>query len=414
MAEKLRVHTLANDLNVASKEIIAKCKAEGITALKNHMSVVSLGLSESIREWFSDGTDVTSVEVAAVVDLTKVRKPRRKKKVVESATDEGDGSVATVVAEAEVGQGESPAAAEVDGGEGGGGDSPAVTLDPAAVTATPEASSEVEAPVAPSVVEPVPAGESVSPPDLAPAASSAAAEGEVQETAEAAPAAPAPVEPPAAAEPVLPAGPQLIPKPASLSGPRVVRVEAPEPVRAPRPRPRPPSISAGPPGAPPAFVSATPARRGKRRGPSADEGIAAKSKSPRRRDADSERVSGERLREFRDQDWQERRERLASATGQGMRARRVAERHRRQTGGKRLPVAQKTEVTITAPIALKDYCAAISVPYSRMLPKLTEHMGSMPMINEMIGAETAELVGLEFGITVHCVLKKSGLEELAE
>jgi len=78
VAKTLRVHALAKELGVASKEVIAKCKAEGIE-LKNHMAAISAGLAESIREWFSIDADITSIEAALPVDLAKVRKPRRKK-----------------------------------------------------------------------------------------------------------------------------------------------------------------------------------------------------------------------------------------------------------------------------------------------------------------------------------------------
>ena len=77
MATTLRVHTLAKELGVPSKLIIEKCHAEGIE-LKNHMAAISLGLAESIREWFSSGEDVTTVEVAAPVDVVQARRARRK------------------------------------------------------------------------------------------------------------------------------------------------------------------------------------------------------------------------------------------------------------------------------------------------------------------------------------------------
>ncbi|RMF77414.1 MAG: hypothetical protein D6744_11370, partial [Planctomycetota bacterium] len=85
----LRVHMLAKELGVASKEIIAKCKAEGIE-LKNHMAAITIGLAESIREWFSAGDDVTTVEFAQKVDLEKVRKrkPKPKKETKEKPPEE--------------------------------------------------------------------------------------------------------------------------------------------------------------------------------------------------------------------------------------------------------------------------------------------------------------------------------------
>ena len=60
---------------------------------------------------------------------------------------------------------------------------------------------------------------------------------------------PAPVEPPKPPEPIMPAGPMLEkPKPAKLSGPRIVRVEAPEPERPMRGKPaadEPAAVGAG-------------------------------------------------------------------------------------------------------------------------------------------------------------------------
>ncbi|MCH7995937.1 MAG: translation initiation factor IF-2 N-terminal domain-containing protein, partial [Planctomycetes bacterium] len=52
----MRVHILANELNVASKDIITKCRAEGIDTVKNHMSTLSAGLHATIIEWFSEGS----------------------------------------------------------------------------------------------------------------------------------------------------------------------------------------------------------------------------------------------------------------------------------------------------------------------------------------------------------------------
>ena len=49
MADKMRVHILARELNVASKEIIAKCKAEGLK-VTNHMSTLSAGLEATIMD----------------------------------------------------------------------------------------------------------------------------------------------------------------------------------------------------------------------------------------------------------------------------------------------------------------------------------------------------------------------------
>ena len=47
---------LAKELGVESKAILQKLKGEGLSdAAPNHMSTLSLGLAESVREWFSSG-----------------------------------------------------------------------------------------------------------------------------------------------------------------------------------------------------------------------------------------------------------------------------------------------------------------------------------------------------------------------
>ena len=75
MSEKTRVHILAKELNVTSKAILAKCRAEGLS-VKNHMSTLTAGQEATLREWFSEGAHQTTVEVADRVDLEKVRAKR--------------------------------------------------------------------------------------------------------------------------------------------------------------------------------------------------------------------------------------------------------------------------------------------------------------------------------------------------
>ena len=72
MAKKtatIRVFELARELSVSSKDVIAKCEAEGIPAITNHMSTMSLGLAATVREWFGEGSvgTTTAVETAASV-----------------------------------------------------------------------------------------------------------------------------------------------------------------------------------------------------------------------------------------------------------------------------------------------------------------------------------------------------------
>ena len=74
-----RVYILAKELGIKSSAIVKKCQDEGLD-VKNHMSVLSAGLAATIREWFSEGENVTTVETSEKVDLEKVRIRKKKKK----------------------------------------------------------------------------------------------------------------------------------------------------------------------------------------------------------------------------------------------------------------------------------------------------------------------------------------------
>ncbi len=92
MAKKtptIRVFELARELGVTSKDLIAKCEAEGIPKITNHMSTMSLGLAATVREWFGEGRSnvSTAVEVAPRVDVVKAR-AKAKKKVTRKVADE--------------------------------------------------------------------------------------------------------------------------------------------------------------------------------------------------------------------------------------------------------------------------------------------------------------------------------------
>src|SRR3990170_7253019 len=99
LVEKMRVHILAKELNVSSKTIIDKCKAEGIDTVKNHMSTLSAGLHATIKEWFSEGQHATALETAQPIDLKKIRiKSRKKTKTAASDAPFEDASDTEAVA----------------------------------------------------------------------------------------------------------------------------------------------------------------------------------------------------------------------------------------------------------------------------------------------------------------------------
>ena len=76
-----RVHQIAKELGVTSKDIVKKCEDEGIPSVTNHMSTLSAGLAATIREWFADtaSSGSTAVQTAAPVDVDKARKKAKKK-----------------------------------------------------------------------------------------------------------------------------------------------------------------------------------------------------------------------------------------------------------------------------------------------------------------------------------------------
>ncbi len=409
MAKTLRVHMLAKELGVPSKEIIAKCKAEGIE-LKNHMSTISIGLAESIREWFSAGEDVTSIETAERVDLEKVRKRRARKK--KAASEQAAAADETAVATAEPPAADRPAATAV--GESEAPDATTLEAPPAEVPSsqTPAQPAPAVASRAADQVEPTPttgeaAGTRIVPSSAEPTPTEPVAPAAAQPDAEAPPASEEPSEPPKPPEVIKPAGPQVVPKPAELRGPRVVRVEAPDTVPAPRPRPR-STIGPRRVGMPP---EPTVPARGRGRGKGREkETVPHRGRSPRRHGRGSDVM--ERIREWHEQDVLERKERLASATGHGLRARkRVGER---PAGGGPPTVQRKREIELEMPASVKEFCTASGVPYAVVSRKLIEHTGKLYRINDMLNAETAELLALDLGLTIKVKAEKTPLDELQE
>jgi translation initiation factor IF-2 len=449
----IRVFELAKELGVTSKAMLDKCRAEDID-LKNHMAVLSAGLEATIREWFTEGAASTAVETTEHVDLKKEHERAKKQRrrhgggaeepaeaappaegaVVETAAPEAP-AVPTVEtpapAEAVVAPAsEAPAAAPVAPAP----EAPAAIEPPApqaapAVAEQPPVVSEPAAPAQPSPpAEPPPvqapevaAGQPpVAPPVPAIAAQAPAAHGT--------PHTPPPAAPPAKSKlpfkpirpAVTPAGPQLVPRPAKLSGPRVVRVEKPDFVQAPPPRRRPTLGSISRPSAnqPPVAPAAVPPPGGiKRPGKpivveEEDEaGKKAKKRSPRRRggrSADSG-VAAEGLKEWRDRDLAERSQRLAAATGGGLR------RHRASVsgGGPGEPAVRANEIELEAPISIKQLSAALGIKSASIIRKLMDQ-GTMVTVNHVLDEELAKTLAKENGIDLIIKRAQTAEEVLAE
>ncbi|MFQ5413563.1 MAG: translation initiation factor IF-2 [Phycisphaerae bacterium] len=474
MAEKMRVHILAKELNVASKVILEKCRAEGLgDVVKNHMSTLSAGLDATIREWFSVGAHVTAVETAARIDLKHVtKKTRRKTKRKQAAADDGAGDVAVAVdpsVAAPAGPADTSAAAatpapadEAVVAKDAAASPDAVPAGPVAapvddVTEKEGAAAGAEPAVADAgVAAPGVGVPGVAEPDVAAAgarAPVAAESGSVDtDAASAGEGAPATAEP-ATAEPAVgptravaaasdeavagvapgggldsvseapdagagvdekgdesaemprpvPAGPQNVPAPAKLQGPRIVRYEAPdyEVVGPRRPPSRPPSPGPTldrPPEAP-------------ARGRGGGRAAARRSRINPRRAAGRAVDAGQRLAEWRDRDLAERRERLAGATGRRIRRQRSA-----QTGGPAHvgPAGPKTEATVSEPVRLKEFCAVTGLNFLQLFKVLKDEHSMLANINMTLATETAQLLALHFGIDLKVLPAKTKLDEISE
>ena len=93
-----RVYTLAKELGVKSSAIVDKCQSEGLD-VKNHMASISAGLAATIREWFSEGENVTTIETTLKVDLAKVRVKKKAKRKSVSKKPKAEKAESVAVAE---------------------------------------------------------------------------------------------------------------------------------------------------------------------------------------------------------------------------------------------------------------------------------------------------------------------------
>ena len=381
----MRVHILAKELNVPSKVIIQKCKAEGIDMVKNHMSTLSAGLGATIREWFSEGTHDTTVETTQRVDVKKVQIKRRAKKASASVTAETEApTMAVAIAEAP----------------------PTVAADVSSVEESPTTPTVVED--VPNVVEVAPVEAETPPPaptETVPAESVPAAA--VEEAPPTAPPIPEKqVE--QVDKPIIPAGPQNVPAKVKLQGPRVVRYEAPE-RELPRVRRSPagPGRSSLPGGGPGPAVPTGPEGPGK---PGDRDGARRKGRGGARRSSGRTDGPGERPAEWGDRDLAERRERLAGATGRRIRRR----AGQAGAGGPAVPAGPKVAATVDEPVKMKEFCSATGLNFMQCFKVLRDEHQLVANVNMTIPTEVAELLSLHFGIELTVVPLKTRLDELQE
>ncbi len=222
----------------------------------------------------------------------------------------------------------------------------------------------------------------------------------------------------AAAErkPVTPAPQLLVPKPAQIQGPKVIREEKPEPVAAPRPR-RP--MGPGPDQTAPSYTTARPTTgRGVKVTVDDEEeekkkaAAKGKSLSSRRRGVDGRRGEAmEKLKEFTDADLIERRDRLNAAASY----RTGFDSHLKKSESRGTHEKAKTAVEkgglieVEEPINVKSLSAALGVKGNEIQGRLLRK-GIMVTPNQTLDADTASLVALEFGVELH-IKQQPTLEE---
>ena len=405
MAKVLRVFELAKELGVKSKAIVEKCQAENVPGVTNHMSTVKLGLAETVRQWFADSAEeeggvATAIETTAKVDLKKARK-----KVVPRK-------------QADPSEIEPPPAEQIRAAE------PA-EIAPAAPVESPQVIAELdESDQQPAAPADQPAAE-------------AQVVAELDETASTeAPPAPPAIEPPQEVGPmgrpnvpnrpdvIKPAGERLAPRKAEVKGPKVIRVEKPEPMHSPRPR-----RSGGPSGAPPSMpvpgeVEGISRSRGPARGKGAGGGGGgAQADSPASRPNKRRMMNTRRGRsadalptgpsKFSQADMEELDAKLRGSTGFIKQRRR--EMRKREQGGTaaQSPLLTGGRVAISEPITIKSLSAATGIKASEIIKYLFKK-GVMATINSSIETDAAMEVALEYELELEVTEQQTAEQKMLE
>jgi translation initiation factor IF-2 len=422
LSKGIRVNQLAKELGVESKSILAKCREEGLgEKVPNHMSVLSVGLAYTVREWFSGGGGGVSTAVEIAAPVAVMTKPKTSKKVVEKLTDNDEEPPAVTPTPAVE---ETPEPAEPE--EPVPAAEAPVVAPPAPVVRAPEPVAPI-APVepvviAPAVTPPVPPKPVPVPQPLAPAAVAPAApappvappinrptgmpvEAPLRPTVSLASRLAASMAPGTERKAVAPA-PKFVPKKAIIQGPTVVREEAPEHV-APLRRPGMPRPGFGPTDSPSFIQARTKGGGGVVRSDEDEEeakkkAAAAKSatRSIRRKGLDGRRgEASEKLREFTNADLIARADALNAAAS----TRASVERHLKQVSGRGQHAIAKTTVQkgepveIEEPITVRALAAALGVKANDLISKLMRK-GQFVTVNQTLELEAAETLALDYGL----------------
>ena len=440
-----RVFEIAKELSIKSKAIVEKCQAENIPGITNHMSSVSVGLQATIMQWFSESAqESTAVETAAKVDLEKVRAPKKatakkaaaKKASAKQTSSDGDeGSDSSVaVAEPPESKTASPnSEAATTPPPANPTDAPAKGPEPAKEVAAPAAKAQdATQAAAASADQTAPAK-----PDSNTAAASSAPAPEAP-AAKAPPKTPpkpgpavrqAPVmnvpERPKDVKPVGPTIGDVQKQQVKLSGPKVVRVEAPDIIEQPRQRRQsgPPIPSSrgprggggagapmggpGGPGGPPTVGDPNDPRnrRNRRRGP--ETGPAGDRNKRGGAGAAPAKGGQGGGGAWRYQDLVEREERLSHSAGFLRQRRRDQMKGGGGAGRAQSAAEAGGTVKISAPFTIKDLSAATGVKAADIVKKLFMQ-GVMATINSPMEVEKAQEIMIDWEIELEVTEQATG------
>ncbi len=399
--KKIRITLIAKELGVTTKDIIEKCTSEGIEGVTTPQASVPVGLAESIKEWFGGSGTSTGTESGASVDVAVLREraqkaaPKRKKKVDDSQAPAPPSEVAVATATSVV----APAPQQAQ----------PIPPKVVVIAAPTEAPKPIIKPTldAPKISKPVPV--------VAPAPSTLS-----PVIAAAAPAPAAPPKPVAPAKVIVPAPMNVPTRPVrarpsgevlqtptktSLSGPKVIRVEAADNIAAPRPRT----------GGPFGTGSRPPMGRGPTTGTGAGDpagrrgaGTPAKrypSDAGRTGRADPSRGG------FRSKTDEERNKQLAGAEGFFRKHRTSSSRPQTQTR----VVATKPQgpVHVPNPVSVKELSALTGVKVAEIMKKFLL-AGNPITINTALDADQSTEVMMAFNIEIEIDEAKTASDEIEE
>jgi len=438
-----RIFEIAKDLGVESKAIVTKCHAEGISAdmVKNHMSSISAGLEQTIREWFTAHTGVggtaTAIETSEMVDLSQVRTRTTRRRTKQRSDGEASPPDAPVETHPEP-EVETPAEESIEHvAAPQARAAPIPTLAPEPPPSTPFKAVAVALPAAP--VEPPPSEPTEEPiraiamppePPSAPAPPAPAHREPHRHQTPVSRVQPAPMNVPTRPTSVTPAGPKLGPlAPVRLAGPKVVRVEAPDVMQAPRPRRPGPATGPSTGGPRPGGGAGTGTGTGtadddrgrntRRKQDFSGAGAAAKRSSgvgvpDRRRGRSGGDWVGSTAGIFSEQDLIEREARLARAGG-FLKKRKQDLKKPGQAGSRAdsPPMEEDGRIKIAAPFTIKDLSAATGVKAADIVKKLFMQ-GVVLKINDGIDPAKAAEIMIDFDVDLEVVEARTAEESVSD